>query len=90
MMLGMSLKALVERSRSMTSTDVRPELPKIRVLTLLIHGDRDVSAPIDLTGRPTAAMMSGAELKVYKGGPHGLFVTHMERLTNDIRAFAKG
>jgi hypothetical protein len=47
-----------------------------------------VSAPLDLTGRPTAAMIPGAELKIYEGGPHGLFLTHMERLTTDIRAFA--
>jgi len=64
MMLGTSLKALVECSRSMTSTDFRSELRKIQVPTLVIHGDKDVSAAIDLTGGPTARMIPGAELKV--------------------------
>jgi len=88
LMLRTSMKAIIECSRSMSSTDFRAELPKIRVPALVIHGDKDVSAPIDLTGRPTAKLIPGAELKVYEGGPHGLFVTHMARLTEDVRAFA--
>jgi non-heme chloroperoxidase len=88
LMLGTSMKALVECSRSMAATDFRAELPKIRVPSLVIHGDKDLSAPLDVTGRPTAALIPGAELKVYEGAPHGLFITHKERLTNDIRAFA--
>jgi non-heme chloroperoxidase len=88
LMLGTSMKALVECSRSMSATDFRAELPKIKLPSLLIHGDQDVSAPIDLTGRPTAKLIPGAELKVYEGAPHGLFLTHMDRLSGDIRAFA--
>jgi non-heme chloroperoxidase len=89
MMLGTSLKALVECSRSMTGTDFRPELSKVRVPALVIHGDRDVSAAIDLTGRPTAKMIPGAVLKVYDGAPHGLFLMHMARLTDDILGFVR-
>src|SRR5262245_41891103 len=88
MMLRTSLKAIVECHRSATTTDFRGELRRVTVPTLLIHGDRDVSAPIDVTGRPTAALIPGARLDVYEGAPHGLFLTHMERLTNDLRAFA--
>jgi pimeloyl-ACP methyl ester carboxylesterase len=87
LMLGTSMKALVDCNRSMASTDFRAELPTIKVPTLLIHGDKDVSAPIEATGRPTAELIPGAELKIYEGGPHGLFLTHMERLTADIYAF---
>ena len=89
LMLGTSLKAVIECNRSMASTDFRRELPNIQVPARLIHGDKDVSAPLDLTGRPTAALIPGAELTVYPGAPHGLFLTHMERLTNDIAAFAR-
>jgi len=89
MMLRTSMKALVECNRSMTSTDFRAELPRITVPTLLIHGDRDVSAPLELTGRPTARLIPGARLEVYEGAPHGLFLTHMERLTRDLVTFAK-
>jgi non-heme chloroperoxidase len=87
--LGTPLKAVVECNRSFTSTDFRAELPKIHVPTLLIHGDKDVGAPLELTGRPTANLIRGSRLTVYEGAPHGLFVTHMERLVSDIRAFAR-
>jgi pimeloyl-ACP methyl ester carboxylesterase len=89
LMLTTSLKAAVECNRSSTSTDFRAELPKIGLPTLVVHGDIDASAPLALTGRPTAALIPGAELKVYEGAPHGLFVTHKERLTADLLAFAR-
>jgi non-heme chloroperoxidase len=89
MMLRTSMKALIECNRSLTSTDFRAELPRIAVPTLLIHGDKDVSAPLEATGRPTAKLIPRARLEVYEGAPHGLFLTHMDRLTRDLLAFAK-
>jgi pimeloyl-ACP methyl ester carboxylesterase len=85
-----SLKALVECHRSMTETDFRPELRSLQTPTLVIHGDKDTSAPIDSTGRATAALIPGARFVVYEGAPHGLPLTHAERLTSDIRDFAGG
>ena len=89
MMLGTSMKAIIECNRAAMSTDFRDELRTITLPTLVIHGDHDVSAPIDLTGRPTAALIRGARLNVYEGAPHGLFLTHMNRLNGDLLAFAK-
>jgi non-heme chloroperoxidase len=77
-------------NRAAVATDLRPDLDKIDRPTLVIHGDKDVSAPLDLTGRPTAAGIGHAELRVYEGAPHGLFVTHMDRLNRDLLAFAHG
>ena len=89
LMLGNSMKAVIECHRAMASTDFRSELPKISVPTLLIHGDKDASAPIELTGRPTAKLIPGSRLIVYEGAPHGLFLTHMARLSGDLLAFAR-
>ena len=88
LMLQTSMKALVEFNLSGTSTDFRKELPKISVPTLVIHGDKDVSAPIDRTGIPTARMIPGAKVTIYHGAPHGLFVTHMDRLNRELIDFA--
>ena len=79
----------LELNRTMTSTDFRAELPQIRLPTLVVHGDKDVSAPIELTGRPTAALIANAQLKVYEGAPHGLFLTHKDRLNADLLGFIK-
>jgi hypothetical protein len=44
---------------------MRAELPKIQVPALIVHGDQDASAPIELTGRKTAELIGGASLTVY-------------------------
>jgi pimeloyl-ACP methyl ester carboxylesterase len=75
-----TFKALIGR-------DLRPDLPKIVRPTLVIHGNKDASAPLAITGERLAAGIRGAELKVYPGAPHGLFVTHMDRLNADLEAF---
>ncbi len=90
MALQASLQALVHLNRALTKEDFRAELAEIAVPTLVIHGDHDVSSPIDLTGRATAELIPGARLKVYEGAPHGLFVTHIDRLNADLLAFIQG
>jgi pimeloyl-ACP methyl ester carboxylesterase len=85
-----SLKAVIDCNRAVTNTDFRAELPKITVPTLIIHGDADVSAPLELTARKTARLIPGSQLKVYEGAPHGLFITHMDRLNRDLHDFIKG
>lgn len=89
MALRTSGKALLDTNRAVTTADFREELPKITVPTLVIHGDRDVTAPLDITGRRTADLVPDAKLQVYEGAPHGLFVTHIDRLNQDLLDFAR-
>ncbi|HYN95932.1 MAG TPA: alpha/beta hydrolase [Pilimelia sp.] len=70
------------------TTDLRDEVRSVTVPTLVIHGDRDEQAPLDLCGRRTAALAPNSTLLVYEGAAHGLFVTHAERLNADLLAFA--
>ncbi len=88
MMERSSLQALLQCSAASSSTDFRSELTKINLPTLVIQGDKDVNG-IDRTGRKTAAMIPGALFKVYEGAPHGLFITHMDRLNQDVLQFAR-
>ena len=75
---------------SFSSTDFRDDLKKITVPTLVIHGDQDQTVPFPVSGERTAKLVAGAELKVYKGAPHGLFFTNKDELTNDLLAFVGG
>ncbi len=84
-----SLKALLDCNAAFVETDFRAELPKISIPTLVIQGDKDASTPVDLTGRKTAKLIPGAELKVYEGAPHGLMFTHIDRFNRDLVAFAQ-
>ena len=90
LMLSTPLPIAIECNRRITETDFRRELPAISVPTLVIHGDKDVSAPIDTTGRPTAALIPNAQFKIYEGAPHGLFLTHKDRLNADLLGFIAG
>ncbi|SFV04009.1 alpha/beta fold hydrolase [Pseudoduganella namucuonensis] len=87
MALGTSALALLECNRAVTTADFRAELRGIDLPVLLIAGDMDVSAPLDLTARPTAALLPNARLKVYHGAPHGMFLTHMGRVNADLIEF---
>lgn len=86
-MLQCSMRALVDCNKALTATDFRPELAKFKVPTLIVHGDRDVSAPLAITGRKTAALLPHATVKIYEGAPHGLFLTHAQRLNQDLLDF---
>jgi pimeloyl-ACP methyl ester carboxylesterase len=90
LMLQTSMQAVIECNVAVTETDLRAELPRIDRPTLVIHGTKDVSAPIDLSGRVTAKLIPGAQLQVYEGAPHGLFLTHIERLNQDLLRFIRG
>ncbi|WP_028229679.1 alpha/beta fold hydrolase [Paraburkholderia ferrariae] len=90
MMLRASFPGAVELCRVQTSTDLRCELAAIDVPTLILHGDCDASAPLEVTGRPTAAALRHAVLKVYEGGTHGMYFNFATRVNADIRAFVEG
>ena len=58
--------------------------------TLVVHGDKDLVNPLEKTAKPVAELIPGCALKVYEGAPHGLAITHRDRLAQDILAFARG
>jgi non-heme chloroperoxidase len=69
------------------TADLRAEMRAITVPTLIIHGDRDVQAPLDICGRKAARLVPDNTFIVYENAAHGLFVTHADRLTADLLAF---
>ena len=76
-----------ESIAAFSATDFRGDLAKFDVPTLVIHGDDDQVVPFEVGGRASAALIKGAELKVYAGGPHGITDTHKEQLNNDLLGF---
>lgn len=84
-----SMPVALACNAALASTDFRADLAGISVPALVIHGDRDVSAPFTLTGKATAELIPGCQLKVYQGAPHGLMYTHMEMLHADILRFIR-
>ncbi|HEX2528419.1 MAG TPA: alpha/beta hydrolase [Geminicoccus sp.] len=87
MCLQASLQALYECNVAITTADFRAELRQIELPTLLLHGDLDITSPLALTAQPTAALMPNARIELYEGAPHGLFLTHAERVNADLVRF---
>lgn len=85
-MMG-SPKATLDCVRAFSETDFRQDLTSINVPLLVVHGDSDVTVPLAKSGQLVAAMVPGAELKVYDGAPHGLFFTDKARLNRDLLSF---
>jgi pimeloyl-ACP methyl ester carboxylesterase len=86
-LMDISLPVAIAVNRAVAETDFRAEMKEIDVPVLILHGDRDVSAPLESTGQPSASLLPNCQLKVYEGAPHGLMYTHMERVNADILAF---
>lgn len=71
----------------MTSTDFRDELPAIDVPTLLIHGDTDASIPLERSSQLCRELIPGSRLTIYPNAPHGLYLSHRDRLNTELLDF---
>jgi non-heme chloroperoxidase len=72
-----------------SETDFTEDLKRFDVPTIIIHGDDDQIVPIGRAALASSEIVKGAELKVYKGGPHGITDTHADQLSADLLAFAQ-
>ena len=87
MAMSASLHALCECNRALAQEDFRPDLARVGVPVLLVAGGRDASAPPGLTAHPTARLLPDATLKLYEDAPHGMFLTHSDRVNADLLEF---
>ena len=53
-------------------------------------GRADASAPLPQTGSRTAALIPDCRLVVYESAPHGLDLSHRDRLKRDLLGFIDG
>lgn len=82
-----SLKATLDCAAAFATTDFRLDLPAFKVPTLIIHGTKDKTVPIDGGGRATARGIAGSKLLEYDGAPHGLLATHKDKVIEDVLNF---
>ncbi|SEJ19155.1 Pimeloyl-ACP methyl ester carboxylesterase [Dyadobacter sp. SG02] len=85
--LQASGRATTQCVRSFSATDFRNEISLLDVPVLIIHGEDDKTVPINVSSERTSEMLPGAEYIVYESAPHGLFVTHKERLNENLIQF---
>jgi len=75
--------------KSFSGTDFRSDMEKIKVPTLVIHGDSDQIVPFEVSGKRSAELLKQSRLEVIKGAPHGLATTHPEELNKLLLDFLK-
>lgn len=88
-LLGMqgTLKSEHDCVKAFSESDFTEDLKKIDVPTLIIHGDDDQIVSIDNTAKRAIEIIKKVELKVYKGGDHGLPITFKTEINKDLLTF---
>ena len=76
--------------KAFSETDTTEDLKKFDVPTLFLHGDDDQIVPIGAAAMLASKIVKGAQLKVYKGAPHGMCTTLKDAVNADLLAFIKG
>jgi len=87
-MMG-GIKAHYDGIVAFSQTDFTPDLRKISVPTLVMHGDDDQIVPYADSGPLTAKIVKNATLKTYKGFPHGMCTTQADTINADLLSFIK-
>ncbi|MEX2300758.1 MAG: alpha/beta hydrolase [Bryobacterales bacterium] len=73
--------------KAFSETDFTEDLKKFDVPALILHGDDDQIVPIGAAAMLSSKLVKNAQLKVYKGGPHGICSTQKDDVNADLLAF---
>jgi pimeloyl-ACP methyl ester carboxylesterase len=82
-----SPKGTLDCIAAFSRTDFRGDLKKIAIPTLIIHGDSDAIVPFEVSGKRTHQAITGSQLALIKGGPHGLNASHPEPFNKALIEF---
>ncbi len=75
--------------KAFSETDQTEDLKKFDKPTLILHGDDDQIVPIADSAMLSSKLIKNAQLKVYKGAPHGMCTTLKDEVNVDLLAFIK-
>ncbi|MGV3762148.1 alpha/beta fold hydrolase [Parapedobacter sp.] len=79
--------ATIGAAKAWMDTDFRTECKQVSVPTLIIHGKADETVPIATSAEQAVSLIPNSKLVVYDDAPHGLNITHADRLNSDLVAF---
>jgi non-heme chloroperoxidase len=68
-------------------TDFRPDLPKIDVPTLVMHGTADRILPFAVTAARLSGLIADVKVVPVEGGPHNIGWTHPEEVNKVLLGF---
>lgn len=84
-----SPKGTIDCVNAFGLTDFRPDVKKIDIPTLFIHGDEDQVVPIEPTAKQGHKMVKNSKIEIIKGAPHGCVLTHKKEVNDALVKFLK-
>lgn len=84
-----SFKGAYDCIKEFSETDFTEDLKKFDIPTLILHGDDDQIVPIGDSAMLSSKIIKNAQLKVYKGAPHGMCSTLKDQVNKDLLAFIR-
>ncbi len=85
-----SPKATLDCIAAFSTTDFRADLAKLKLPTLVIHGDSDAIVPVEVSGARTHKAIPGSVLSLIKGAPHGFNLSHAAEFNQSLIKFLAG
>ena len=82
-----SSKAFATCVLTFSQADLRADLAKIKVPTLIIHGTADKIVPYAISGPVLHEGIANSQFITYEDAPHGFFYTEWPRLNRDLMDF---
>ena len=82
-------KAHYDCIKAFSETDFTPDLQKVDVPVLILHGEDDQIVPIADSAHLAIKLVKKGTLKTYPGLPHGMASTHPDVINADLLAYFK-
>jgi non-heme chloroperoxidase len=70
-------------------TDFTPDLERIDVPTLILHGEDDQIVPVQISAMKSAGIIKDAKDIIYEGAPHGITTTHQDEINPELLRFVE-
>lgn len=74
---------------SFGTTDFREDLKKVKLPTLVIHGDADAIVPVEGSGQRTHRAVLQSKMVTLRGAPHGLNTSHATAFNDALLSFLR-
>ena len=87
MAMQASLKGTIDCVHAFGTTDFRGDLKAFTMPTLVMHGKADKIVPFEAAGEMAAKAIIGSKFIAYDGAPHGMFITHKNKINTDLAEF---
>jgi len=82
-----SIKAHYDCIHAFSETDLREDLTRITVPTLVLYGTADDIVPPEICSRQTVKLLKNGVEEQIKGAPHGLCTTHKNEVSFALKEF---